>query len=109
MAARADGRRLAPQRARALSNPPPGQEREGIPGLSRPGTETDPARAPPPGGRLPRSRDERCLLKFNPDKEKRRTLPTLQQFLGRSAMPNRDPVIPPGTEVGCENPVVGTA
>jgi hypothetical protein len=79
------------------------------PGSSRPGTGTDPAQAPPRGGRLPPSRDERRLLKLNADKENRRTLPTLEQFLGRLAVPNRDQVIPTGTAVGCENLVVGAA
>src|SRR5262245_18685049 len=35
--------------------------------------------------------------------------PTIQPFLGRRARPNRDPVIPTGSEVDCESLVVGAA
>ena len=38
-------------------------------------------------------------LKPNADKEKRRTLPTIHQLLGRLGMPNLDQVIPTVTEV----------
>jgi hypothetical protein len=103
------GRRPAPQHARSLSHPLPRPERGGVPGSSRPGTETDPAHAPPLGRRLLLARDERRFLKLNADKAKRRTLPTPLRFLGRLAMPNRDQVIPTGTDVGCESPVVGAA
>jgi hypothetical protein len=50
----------------------------------------------------------RCF-KLNADKEKRRTLSTIQELLGRLAMPNLDQVIPTVTEVDCESLVVGTA
>jgi hypothetical protein len=41
--------------------------------------------------------NERRLLKLNADKGKRRTLPTLQQLLGRLARAIRDQVIPTRT------------
>ena len=47
----------------------------------------------------------RCL-KLNADKEKRRTLPNIQQLLGRLAMRNLDQVIPTMTEAGCDSLVV---
>ena len=50
----------------------------------------------------------RCF-KLNADKEKRRTLSTIQELLGRLAMPNLDQVIPTVTEVDCESLVVGAA
>jgi hypothetical protein len=50
----------------------------------------------------------RCQ-KLNADKGKRRMLPTLQQWRGRLAMPDREQAIPTVTEVGCESPVVGAA
>jgi hypothetical protein len=49
----------------------------------------------------------RCL-KLNADKEKWRTLSTIQQLLGRLAVLNLDQVIPTVTEVDCESRVVGT-
>ena len=85
----------------------PDRKEGGVPGSSGSRTETDPAKAPPPGGRLPPGRDERRFLKVNADKGKRRTLLTIQQSLGRLAMPNRDPVIATGTEGGCESRVAG--
>jgi hypothetical protein len=51
---------------------------------------------------------ERCL-KLNADKEKRRTLPTIQPLLGRLAMLNLDQVISTVTEVDCKSLVVGAA
>ena len=48
-------------------------------------------------------------FKLNADKDKRRTLPTIQQLLGRLAMLNLDQVIPTVTEVDCESLVVGDA
>ena len=50
----------------------------------------------------------RCL-KLNADKEKRRTLPTIQQLLGRLAMLNLDQAISTVIEVDCESRVVGAA
>ena len=50
----------------------------------------------------------RCF-KLNANKEKRQTLSTIQELLGRLAMPNLDQVIPTVTEVDCESLVVGTA
>jgi hypothetical protein len=47
--------------------------------------------------------------KRNDDNGKRRTLPTLQQWLGTLAMPNREQAIPTVTEVDCESRVVGAA
>ena len=47
----------------------------------------------------------RCF-KLNADKEKRRTLPTIQQLLGRLAVPNLHQLIPTGTEADCESLVV---
>jgi hypothetical protein len=46
-------------------------------------------------------------FKLNADKEKRRTLPTILQSLGRLAMLKLDQVIPTVTEVDCETRVVG--
>jgi len=100
------------ERLSALERSPillPDRKEGGVPGSSCPGIETDPAHAPPTGCRLPRSRDERRRLKLNAAKEKRRTLPTLQQFLGRLARPNLAQVIPTVAEVGCESPVLGAA
>jgi|SRR5271157_1908864 len=48
-------------------------------------------------------------FKLNAAKDKRRTLPTIQQLLGRLAMLNLDQVIPTVTEVDCESLVVGAA
>jgi hypothetical protein len=50
----------------------------------------------------------RCF-KLNADKDKRRTLPTIQRLLGRLAMLNLDQVIPTVIEVDCETRVVGAA
>ena len=50
----------------------------------------------------------RCF-KLNAHKDKRRTLSTIQELLGRLAMPNLDQVIPTVTEVDCESLVVGAA
>lgn len=50
----------------------------------------------------------RCF-KLDADKEKRRTLSTIQELFGRLAMPNLDQVIPTVTEVDCESLVVGAA
>ena len=50
-----------------------------------------------------------CGFKRNAYKDKRRTLPTIQQLLGRLAMLNLDQVIPTVTEVDCESLVVGAA
>jgi hypothetical protein len=48
----------------------------------------------------------RCF-KLNADKDKRRTLPTILQLLGRLAMRNLDQVIPTVTEVDRETRGVG--
>ena len=48
-------------------------------------------------------------FKLNAAKDKRRTLPTIQQLLGRLAMLNLDQVIPTVTEVDRESLVVGAA
>ena len=51
----------------------------------------------------------RHSLKLDADKEKRRTLPTIQQLLRSLAMPNLGQAIPTVTEVECESLVVGAA
>ena len=50
----------------------------------------------------------RCF-KLNADNDKRRTLPTIQQLLGRPAVPNLHQLIPTVTEVDCESLVVSAA
>jgi hypothetical protein len=50
----------------------------------------------------------RCL-KLNAHKDKRRTLPTIQQLLGRLAVPKLHQLIPTVTEVDCESLVVSAA
>src|SRR4051794_5568395 len=107
MAARVDRPTIAPQRARSLSDPPPGPERGVAPGSSGPGTGTERAQALPPDGRLPPSREERRFFKPKAARGERRTPPTLPPFPGGQARPNRDPVIATGTEGGCESRVVG--
>ena len=48
-------------------------------------------------------------FKLNAHKDKRRTLPTVQQLLGRLAVPKLHQLIPTVTEADCESLVVSAA